>query len=163
MIQDSINRLAWRFKTNKSFMPNQKDKIALNQIISYLNAENSKADREYQNFSKIYVMCLKITLTRCKDINLGQKSLHQILSKDFDTILEDFVDRLNEIELNKYLDQLGVENKPPFCKSDIEMREDFAKILKNKEDYIKLIDGIWHKDEVENLIRLQINLALNKY
>ena len=101
-IDRSLKRLTWRFKTTRPFTPDQEDINALNELIEYVGKKEKQQLIDNQLFGKLYIFVFGEFIRHYdatpQDV-IPQKELHKILDKDLRTIVNEFVDKVNNAKL----------------------------------------------------------------
>ena len=159
----SLTLLSKKIASGKPFNPSEWDKKAINTLIEYHNNENTKTARYKGNFIKLYTMCFKIFLSRNKCLIIGQKAMSSIMSKPLNTITDDFTERLNELELNHWMDEKGFVSELNALISEQDKQKNLKIAEDNLDEYLSYTDGIWKKDEVKNNLITQAQIALNRF
>ena len=100
----------WLFErfTKDNLKPCQFDLDCLVSIAEKTNEINKEAFQENTIFAKMYVYCLMHELEFYKDINFATKKLNEVLDSPLEKTCDDFLNRLNHLELNKYLHSIGI-------------------------------------------------------
>ena len=100
----------WLFErfTKDNLKPCQFDLDCLVSIAEKTNEINKEAFQENTIFAKMYVYCLMHELEFYKDINFATKKLNEVLDSPLEKTYDDFLNRLNHLELNKYLHSIGI-------------------------------------------------------
>lgn len=57
-VKKAGERLLWRFNADKSFMPNDNDKLALKSVLAWINRQSSGIIENNELFAKLYIMHL---------------------------------------------------------------------------------------------------------
>lgn len=130
----AIERLAWRFKQNKMFTPNENDIEALNTIIVHFNKENETVS--HLPFAKLFLLTYHDLLP----IFGEEKTLYrinEILDSDLSILYSKLEDRLNAFDLNDYFLATGIHPTTIYnCDTEKEINE-----LKQKNNpFYKAID-----------------------
>jgi hypothetical protein len=100
----------WLFErfTKENIKPCQFDLDCLVSIAEKTNEINKEAFQENTIFAKMYVYCLMHELEYYKDIDFATKKLNEVLDAPLEKTCDDFLKRLNHLELNKYLKSIGI-------------------------------------------------------
>ena len=100
----------WLFErfAKDNLKPCQFDLDCLVSIAEKTNEINKEAFQENTIFAKMYVYCLMHELEFYKDINFATKKLNEVLDLPLEKTCDDFLKRLNHLELNKYLHSIGI-------------------------------------------------------
>ena len=61
-LEESVERLQWRFNTNKPFKPNQNDANALNFIFGWITRQKDINALNSDLFAKLYILQLNKTI-----------------------------------------------------------------------------------------------------
>lgn len=85
-IQDAVNRLSYTI--SKGHKPNDSDKIALNKIISDLNANSNENVKEHYLLAKLYAVMLNRNTEFHGDIIRANQDINKILSDPLEHHLE---------------------------------------------------------------------------
>ena len=79
----AIQRLAWRFTSNTSFKPSEKDVEALNCIIEWMNRQSKESVLNNSLFAKLYIYNLNQTIR-----HYGATVFDDICQKDLSRLLD---------------------------------------------------------------------------
>ena len=88
-LEESVERLQWRFSTNKSFKPNQNDANALNFIFDWITRQKDINALNSDLFAKLYILQLN-------------KTIRDFDSTVFDEIMQKEVSRVLSIPLDRF-------------------------------------------------------------
>lgn len=145
-LDKALNRLTYTLtKGNK---PNESDVTAFNEVLLYLNKQESEVVNNNKLFAKLYILFLTQTLrhydTNIFSLNLVNSDLHSKLDKNLDLFYtafhNDLINRQLELLIDKWNDK-GIS------------REDVIKEQKEFEDK-------YTKDYVTLKLNEMINAAL---
>jgi hypothetical protein len=106
-LKKSFEWLFDRF-TKENIKTCQFDLDCLVSIAEKTNEINKEAFQENTIFAKMYVYCLMHELEYYKDIEFSTKKLNEVLDAPLEKTCDDFLKRLNHLELNKYLKSIGI-------------------------------------------------------
>lgn len=101
-VQQSLQRIGWRFGTGKPFTPNQYDIEAFNSLLEFVEEKQKKQITDNQLFGKLYIYLYGEFVTYYKATamdSIPHKELNKLLEKDLRTIVTEVVDRLNLADL----------------------------------------------------------------
>ena len=147
-LEKAVNKLSWRFGSDKPFKPNQDDIEALNTIFGWINRQKKETLNNNVLFAKLYIYHLTMNIrhygTTIID-DLAQKDLSKILNTDLSLFYDSFYRDLQDNQLNKLLE----------AKTDIAKEE----VLKNYKNYKETFT----QDFVNNKLGNMITEALNRF
>lgn len=161
-LEKSIDYLFWRIRNGK-YTPTEKDYTALVTVTEWINNQKAQALNEHFMFAKLYCHVFMLEIMHYKDIEMAQRSIHDLLNKPMPEHYLLFHQRLNEYELEKYTKHLGLNTKHPVFRSEEDNAKDKAILAKNQEAYMKHVQGLWEYSQVERSLNNQITNAINKY
>lgn len=81
-IEKAIQRIAWRFTTDKSFKPNENDIDSVNCLIDWINRQTSETIKNNQLFAKLYIYHLNQSIRYFQTTvfeDIPQKDLSKLL------------------------------------------------------------------------------------
>lgn len=161
-LQQAINRLYFRIENG---MPkaNENDLEAVNTIVDWVNEMQKKTIAENIPFTKMYVCLFTNYLVFYKDLKIAQKELHRVLETPTKQLYYDFLNNLNNQELEMFYENLGIEVKHPATQSEDEKKDAMQKFQENKELFLKHSFGLREFEEVRQNLNIQVSLAFNKY
>ena len=116
-------------------------------------------------FAKMFVYCLTHEIEFYKDVSFASQKLQEELSKPLSSNYDKILDTLNRVEMNKYLQSIGIitdhiENMLLTQKKEneqIELKKKYAPEIK------KYLFGIWSKESVYKSLNNTITECINKY
>lgn len=127
-LEQSVQRLQWRFNTNKSFKPNQNDANALNFIFGWITRQKDINALNNDLFAKLYILQLNKTIREYDSTvfdEMIQKEVSRVLSIPLDRFYESFYNDLHHNQIKK------VSLQKEFTLDDV--KERFTKeIVKDK-------------------------------
>jgi phage host-nuclease inhibitor protein Gam len=170
-IEKSLNRLNWRFKNpqvkigESKIIINQLDVDAIDFLVKWVNNQKKETLNENELFAKMFVYCLAYEIEFYKDVSFASQKLQQELSKPLSSNYDKILDTLNRVEMNKYLQSIGIitdhiENMLLTQKKEdeqIELKKKYAPEIK------KYLFGIWSKESVYKSLNNTITECINKY
>ncbi len=168
-ILKAVNRLAWRFGQNKSFLPNDLDIEALNEIIKFVNNTNKEAVAHNQGFAKLYIMFYAQMIEKYKsDIfdPIPQKELSRLLDMPLSYFFGRFTKKLVESDRYEILGEVEEERGDFMMQTEPQRQESIEKLkklLENPEGRDKLAGVTWDEDEVSDNLLAMISAAVIKY
>lgn len=146
-VKKSFDWLFNRF-SGASIKPCQFDIDCLTSIAETTNQMNSKVFQENTIFAKMYVYALIHELDFYKDIHFATKKLDEVLEKSLEITAREFTDRLNHLELNKHLHEIGINTDHLKILSDEEeLKEDVLR-AENSESIKKYVLGVFDEENV---------------
>ena len=123
MVKNDLERL--KFTISKGNKPNKNDIYALNGIIQYVNNERDRELNNYQLFTKLFLNVFKNDIIKSKgNYQLALKSATDVLKIDLDSHLEMFTREINQIWLEKAVNNKEIDNNFDYPKWDIEETKD---------------------------------------
>lgn len=159
-IEKSINRLIWRFGERKSFVPNENDIEALKFLVNWVENQKSEAIQDNTIFAKMYVYCFIHELAFYKDVSFAQKKLHETLLSPLSDQYKAFKDKINELELEKYMREYGLDKDFINKEKILEQKNTITKV---QEQLKKLVIGKWSKEQIDRSLNNQVTESINKY
>lgn len=131
MVKKDLERLKFTF--SKGNKPNKNDIDALNGIIEYVNKERERELNNYQLFAKLFLNIFKNDIIKSNgNYQLSLKSVTDVLKIDLDSHLETFTNEINQIWLEKAINNNDIDNNFDYPKWDIEeTRKRLNEILYN--------------------------------
>lgn len=113
-IEKSLNRLNWRFKNpqvkigESKIIINQLDVDAIDFLVKWVNNQKKETLNENELFAKMFVYCLAHEIEFYKDVSFASQKLQEELSKPLSSNYDKILDTLNRVEMNKYLQSIGI-------------------------------------------------------
>lgn len=136
-ITNCIEQLKFKFGLGKPFSPSKDDLFALNGIIDYVNDRREKTLRNNQLYAKLFIYTYGLVLKHFKATPFDEAPefhMRNLLLKDMDVIVSEFVSELNFDDFAKKLELIGVDfEKHPALKSEAE-RHEFLRNFKSLPD-----------------------------
>lgn len=161
-IEKAFQRLSWRFSSGQ-FTPNQNDVDALKFLAEWVNREKESELQQHSIFAKMYVYSFIHELAFYKDLEFAQKKLHEILNQPLRDRYDEFTQRLNALENEKYQKSIGIKQTHPALISDDDRAKEMEIIRQNQQDVAKYLIGIWSAEKVDQSLNNQITEAINRY
>lgn len=127
-------------------------------LAEWVNRQKEINKQQNVLFAKLYCYVFIQEINHYKDIPFAKKSMNDILKLPLDLHYEQFAQKLNDIEFNKYLFSKGIN---PESKHYIEYPEEIEK-LKECSDFLKNINK-WTLEEVSKSLDAQITESLNRF
>ncbi len=119
MVKKDLERL--KFTISKGNKPNKNDIDALNGIIEYVNNERDRELNNYQLFAKLFLNVFKNDIIKSKgNYQLALKNATDVLKIDLYSHLEAFTREINQIWLEKAVNNNEINNNFNYPKWDIE-------------------------------------------
>lgn len=146
-IKSAGERLLWRFKSGKSFVPNELDVDALTCVLSFINRQTSENIANNQLFAKLYIYHLTMNIRYYETTVLNEfpvGDLHRLLSKPLTSFYKAFYVDLHNNQLNKLV------------KVDEEERQGVLDDFKN-------LQQTFTEDFIIQKLDEQMSNALNRY
>lgn len=150
----------FQFKLSNVWKPTQPDIEAYNSIIEFVEEKHNNQINNNQLFAKLYISyyaeIIKYYQASVFDKE-PQKALHKILDTPIEQLINDFVKKVNDIEVSNKMKLAGINLKHPILQTDQEKEKNLEifrpEMLENELEY---------EEAKDNLTSL-INLALNEY
>ncbi len=146
-LKKSFDWLFNRF-SNENIKPCQFDIDCLVSVAETVNQMNSKEFQENTIFAKMYVYALMHELDFYKDIHFATKKLDDVLSNSLERTAKDFVDRLNLIEMNKHLHEIGINTDHLKILSEKQESVEADLRDRNSESIKKYVLGVFSEENV---------------
>jgi hypothetical protein len=146
-VKKSFDWLFNRF-SGASIKPCQFDIDCLTSIAETTNAMSSKAFQENTIFAKMYVYALMHELDFYKDIHFATKKLDDVLNNSLENTAKEFSDRLNHLELNKYLHEIGINTDHLKILSEEDELKEAVLRAENYESIKKYVLGVFDEENV---------------
>lgn len=159
-ITNAINRITWR--TKNGWKTNDNDVTAINTIIDFVNKQQSKQINDLHLFAKLYIFVygqfLKHYNTTVFD-KIPKKEIDEILKQPVENLIGIFTQQLNDSELYKTFEDLGINMKHKATLLENQNRANTEILEKSTID----IQNIWSYEDVKECLESQINDAINRY
>jgi hypothetical protein len=136
-ILEALNRMNWRM-TNQKFTPNEKDKLAMQEIENWIINQKKEAYEKNSLFIKVFCYALYNEIAYIKDLYAGQRHLIEQLEKPIDYHYNRIHDLLNTIELERYKQKIGYTNKYNLHRTPEQDKANEELIKNNIEQFKKL-------------------------
>ena len=110
----AFNRLSWRFTNGKGFTPNQEDKDALNEIIKFVNRQQSETVKNNQLFAKLYIYNLNQELNHFESTVIDKEiqiKLHRLLDMPLESFYKAFHSDMKQNQVSRLVETKGVTKK----------------------------------------------------
>jgi hypothetical protein len=146
-VKKSFDWLFNRF-SGASIKPCQFDIDCLTSIAETTNAMSSKAFQENTIFAKMYVYALMHELDFYKDIHFATKKLDDVLNNSLENTAKEFSDRLNHLELNKHLHEMGINTDHLKILSEEDELKEAVLRAENYESIKKYVLGVFDEENV---------------
>jgi hypothetical protein len=155
----------WLFErfTKENIKPCQFDLDCLVSIAEKTNEINKEAFQENTIFAKMYVYCLMHELEFYKDINFATKKLNEILENPLENTCNDFLNRLNHLELNQYLKSIGINTDHLKQLSESEEAKQGVLVNENKKNIQIYVLGKFTKENVFKSLNNAITNCIINY
>lgn len=108
----SIERLLWRFREQKAFLPNENDITALNEIVEFYNAQTNSIAASQEPFAKLYIYLYRSLLKKFDFTvfdKMPQRLLMDQLQKTLIDHITDLTFDLNTSEMYMTMDKMGYD------------------------------------------------------
>ena len=171
--ENAINRINWRF-TNENVKPNE-SKITINKddidsvkfLVNWINKQKQQTIKENELFAKLYCYALRNEIEFYKDIKFANVKLQDELKKPIMYHYENIATDLNNLELTKYFQSLGLitdhMERMLLNKKQEQEQKTILKSNSNSLDMIKYVKGIWSKENVFKALNNSISECVNKF
>lgn len=164
----AIQRISWRFSSDKSFEPNEGDVKALNEIIVWVNQEKEERINDNRYFAKMAIYCYIKELEFYSDNGLAERRIQEVLEKPLEFWYSKFQEEMNRKELNDTLTVLGIEDPWSKTKMTLEKIQEDANsnkdLIREHQDKIqKAVLGTWNSSEIIKKLNFFITELLNKH
>lgn len=170
-IENSINRISWRFKNEQikigesKILINQSDVEAVDFLINWIDRQKSETLQENLLFAKLYCYCLNHEIEFYKDIKFANSKLQEELNKPIEIHYKTVSESLNRMELNYFMNSIGIITD--HIEASILNQEQSDKqneILKtNQNEISKYVIGIWNIDKVYRSLNNTITECINRF
>jgi len=161
-LKKSFEWLFDRF-TKENIKPCQFDLDCLVSIAEKTNEINKQAFQENTIFAKMYVYCLIHELEFYKDIEFATKKLNEVLDTPLENTCNDFIFRLNHLELNKHLKSLGINTDHLKQLTKDEELKQSVLTNENSESIKKYVLGVFDKEKVFKSLNNAITNCIINY
>jgi len=170
-IENAIQRLNWRFKNqnikiNESkIIINENDVEAVDFLNDWINRQKKEALQENILFAKLYCYCLNHEIEFYKDIKFANQKLAQELSKPINHHYENVSHALNRMELNKFMNSVGIvtDHFQSMLFNEAQQIEQKELVNKHQKELSKYIIGIWDIGKVFKSLNNTITECLNRF
>ena len=164
LIEKSIKRLVWRFKTKKAFLPNKEDINALNSFISFYKESSESINYSQEPFAKLYLFLYfeLLAMREHQDKTIKPANmLSKILNTPMNWQIQDIQSRLNGYKQDEFIKATMKDNK---ITSDMTAEQyEKAKQELDKVDLAAITDNQLSYKEVEGALFSEINKQLDQY
>ena len=143
-IEKAIQRISWRFTSDKPFKPNENDIESVNCLIDWINRQTSETINNNQLFAKLYIYHLNQTI-RYFQTTIFEDIPQKDLSKILDLPLKNFYIAFHK-ELHSNLITKIVDNNKG--KKEIELKE---------------LEEMYSLEFISDKLEQQVNEALNRF
>ncbi|MGB0896854.1 MAG: hypothetical protein ACPGRW_06000 [Flavobacteriaceae bacterium] len=157
-IKKAVDHFVFKFKN--VWKPTNKDIDALKSIMSFADDTYKNQINDYQLFAKLYVHLYGMMLIHYNATpmnSIPQTELNRIVDTPLETLIKDFTNKANMMELYNQGENLGLSNK--YLKTPLEQENDLE-ILSNN---IGLLNNKWTQEDIEKNITTLINHAIRAY
>lgn len=164
LIEQSIKRLVWRFKSQKAFTPNKDDITALNSLISLYKTSNEDINYSQEPFAKLYLFLYfeLLAMREHQDKNIKPANLiTKILQSPFNFQIQDIQSRLNGYKQDDFITKVMKDNQITSDMTDEQYQKAKENIDKfNLED---ITNNQFSYEEVKKALFSEINKHLDNY
>lgn len=170
-IYKAIQRLSWRFKQGKTFVPNANDIEALNGVVDFVEAKIDQATEGQDGFVKLYTWVYAYMIKRYNSTpfdEIPQEEVHRILDQPIDQVIEKFTEFLNNESQNAFFKEAGVDgfgDEHPLMMTPAGKEENLKKVLAQMEieGYERYRGKAWKVETVRDNLIAQIKKAIITY
>lgn len=170
-IETALNRISWRFKNSNikigesKIIINQSDIEAVDFLTSWITNQKEKDLQENLLFAKLYCYALINELEFYKDIKFANNKLQEILSSNINTQYESVANSLNRLELNKYLNSVGIvtDHLEKMVITEAQEQKQQELIKTHQSTIAKYVLGVWNINSVYKSLNNTITECINKY
>ena len=161
----AINRLKWRLSSKNSFTPNKEDKMALNEILLWVNNQKEKTIQDNKLLTKLFIVYFKDMIVHY-DTMPNDKILQSQVSKIFKTKLsvlhKDFKDFIDSKSRFDFLEStLGTETKENLTADIYKQDLDISKLTEEQtKKYLGFDIDLFY---TENKIKDMVSELVNRY
>jgi len=170
-VEKAINRLQWRFKNENvkvgesKIIINELDVKAVEFLIEWINNQKKETLKENILFAKMFVYCLSNELDFYKDVSFANRKLNDELKLPIEHRYNEFTKKLNNLELNKFLNSKGIitdhfEKMGLNCEQENKQQE---LIKEYQKEATKFIKGVWSIQSVYKSLNNTITETINKF
>lgn len=140
-IEKAIGQFTYRLQ-NGRYEPNQSDVEALTFIVDWINREKTREITDNVLFAKLFCRVFAQEVDYYKgDFKLAQKTMHEYLKQPIEFYYDKFIKDIDKTSLNVLSEQLGLSNKHPYSKTEIEKESDEKIISENQDKMLKAVSG----------------------
>lgn len=168
-IYKSLSRIKWRFEQGKSFIPNETDITAFNDILLYYEETQKQQFEANELFAKLYIYIFQKVLEQEKSTvfdNRARNKIGNLLKLPLTQIIENLVKSLNESEQYCFFDDLGIDlTKHPLLSTREEKQKEVDKMVLQlkKEGFERLRGDVWDYETVSKALVSEVNQMINLY
>lgn len=170
-IETALNRISWRFKNSNikigdsKIIINQLDIDAVDFIAKWITDQKENTLQENLLFAKLYCYALTNELEFYKDIKFSNNKLQEVLASNINAQYESVANSLNRLELNKYLNSVGIITdhleKMVITESQEQNQQELIKT--HQSTISKYVLGVWNINSVYKSLNNTITECINKY